>query len=71
MSQSRIQFPGVIAIRECCWACHGTGATFASISPLKYRKCAMCMGVGGRGPARRDPRIGDKSAPDVKRKASE
>jgi DnaJ-class molecular chaperone len=54
MQPSRLAFPGTISIRECCWACHGTGSVFVSISPLKYRKCGMCMGVGGRGPARRD-----------------
>lgn len=49
---SRLLYPGLFAIRECCWACKGTGRTFAGVNPLRFRRCFMCYGAGGRGAPR-------------------
>lgn len=56
---SRLVYPRPIAIRECCWACKGTGRTFAGVTPLRFRPCFMCYGTGGRGA----PRINLTAAP--------
>ena len=36
------------SIVDICWACHGTGVHFKTISPLTYRRCWACYGRGGR-----------------------
>ncbi|WP_411839582.1 hypothetical protein [Paracoccus sp. ME4] len=39
---------GCRGIYEICWHCHGTGQLFVSMSPLRYRTCPICIGLGGR-----------------------
>ena len=39
---------GFRGIHEICWACHGTGVRFVSVSPLVFRRCFMCNGDCGR-----------------------
>lgn len=50
--RSRLAYPGVIAIRQCCWACKGSGWVLASSSPIRFRRCFMCYGARGRGEER-------------------
>lgn len=52
---SRIEYPSVISRREICWACRGTGHRFAGVDPIRFQRCPICYGVGGRGIARQDP----------------
>lgn len=39
---------GYRGIVEICWHCRGTGKLFVSMSPLRYRTCPICIGLGGR-----------------------
>ena len=54
-------FPRVIAIQQACWACKGTGFVFAGASPIRFRKCGMCLGICGRGPERQEKAPGDEA----------
>ena len=62
---NQLVYPGPIAIRECCWACKGTGRTFVGVNPLRFRPCFMCYGTGGRG-SPRTPQIAAMAAPREK-----
>lgn len=41
-------YPSDRLVREICWACRGTGVTFVSVDPWKFRKCWMCYGARGK-----------------------